>query len=207
MEIKFCGLRRKEDIEYFNKIKVSYLGFIFASSKRQISKEKCKELLVGLDRSEVKVVGVFCDQSENFILDIALDDDIRLDVIQLHGHESNGFIRSLRRDFKGKIWKAIPGIETEIMDFNNWEADKVLIDSSKGGGSGLVADWKLISKYRGSFERDFILAGGLNKDNILEGIKVTNPNIVDISSGIEIDGFKDSRLMEEIVRKVKDYEK
>ena len=40
VKIKFCGLFREEDIEYVNKLNPDYIGFVFAKSKRQITKDK-----------------------------------------------------------------------------------------------------------------------------------------------------------------------
>lgn len=207
MKIKFCGLRRLEDIKAFNKNKVDYIGFVFAESKRQVSKEEAETLIERLNRDGVSVVGVFANQTIEFILDIALDSKLKLDVIQLHGNENQDFIDTLKKSYNGEIWKAVKGNEEEIMRFDSWDVDKILIDSSKGGGSGYIADWSLIKEYRDVFNKDFILAGGLNVCNIIEGIKETNPDIVDISSGIEEDGFKKEELMFELKRKVKDYGK
>ena len=153
------------------------------------------------------MVGVFADNNLEYILDIALDKNISLDIIQLHGREGEDFIAELRKAFRGEIWKAISGNEENIRDFHKWTADKILIDSLKGGGSGEVVDWSLIKKYRGGFRKDFLLAGGLNVDNIVEGMAETKPLVVDISSGIEKNGFKDEKIMRDIIRKVREYEK
>ncbi|WP_133016031.1 phosphoribosylanthranilate isomerase [Clostridium cuniculi] len=61
IKIKFCGLFREEDIEYVNKLNPDYIGFVFAKSKRQITKEKAIGLKNKL-KSNIKVVGVFVDE-------------------------------------------------------------------------------------------------------------------------------------------------
>ena len=207
MLIKFCGFTKVEEIELFNNIKADYLGFVFARSKRQIDKIQAKILLQALDRSKVKVVGVFSDQSLDIVIDIAKDKQIALDVIQLHGKEDRAYIAALKKSFKGEIWKAIPSLEEYVKNYNTWEVDKMIIDSVANGGSGQKANWQLISQYRNNFKTPFILAGGLNKDNIIDGIRKVDPIGVDLSSGLEVAGKKDSHLMLEIIRKVRDYEK
>ena len=37
--IKICGLTRLEDIDAVNELKPEYVGFVFAKSRRQITKE------------------------------------------------------------------------------------------------------------------------------------------------------------------------
>ena len=44
MEIKICGIRRKEDIDIINKYKPDYIGFIFAKSKREVAPETVAEI-------------------------------------------------------------------------------------------------------------------------------------------------------------------
>ena len=49
MEIKICGIRRKEDIDIINKYKPDYIGFIFAKSKREVTPETVAEITKNLD--------------------------------------------------------------------------------------------------------------------------------------------------------------
>lgn len=43
-KIKICGLRRNEDIDYVNEYKPDYIGFVFAHSNRQVTKEQARVL-------------------------------------------------------------------------------------------------------------------------------------------------------------------
>lgn len=201
MKLKFCGFRSREDIVKALKCDLDYIGIIFAESKRKVSKNQAKEFIDGLDFGSVKLVGVFMDQGIGEILEIA--EDVGLDVIQLHGRESFEYIMELRSKFDGDIWKAIPGSDEFLMDFNEIPADLILIDSTKGGGSGEVVDWELIAKYQDYFNKPYFLAGGLKLDNINTAMETVKPFGIDISSGIEIDGYKSIDLMREISRMVK----
>ena len=69
-----------------------------------------------------------------------------------------------------------------------------------GLGQGEKFDWKLISK----MERPFFLAGGLSADNVNEAIKTTKPFAVDVSSGVETEGFKDSKKIKHFIDKVRE---
>lgn len=201
MKLKFCGFKNKVDIENALKCEVDYIGIVFAKSKRKVDREQAKEMIKGFDFGSVKLVGVFMNQELEEVLETA--DFMNLNVIQLHGCETNEYIRELQSKFGGKIWKAIPGSKESLVSFNDIPADLILIDSTKGGGSGEIADWDLIEKHQGDFNKPYFLAGGINAGNIIEVLGKLRPTGIDISSGIEIDGNKSLELMNEISRMVK----
>jgi phosphoribosylanthranilate isomerase len=53
------------------------------------------------------------------------------------------------------------------------------------GGTGQTADWP-IAAHLSQSTPGFMLAGGLNPDNVTEAIRVVRPFAVDVASGIEI---------------------
>ena len=208
MKLKFCGLRRAEDMAWFNESPADYLGFVFAPGRRQVDAAAASGLLRLLDeslRKSVRSVGVFSDQNLEEVVEIAAAAGI--DILQLHGNEDAAYLLELKRRTGKEIWKAIKCTEENLSGFNAIPADKILIDSAKGGGSGTLADWGLIAGFKAGFDKPWILAGGLDGGNIQEAMRLLEPYGVDISSGIERDGFKDPELMKEIVRKVKGYGK
>lgn len=60
-----------------------------------------------------------------------------------------------------------------------------------GAGTGTVFDWKLIE----GFNRPYFLAGGLSADNVGAAVDALHPYAVDVSSGIETNGYKDQIKM------------
>ena len=60
--IKFCGMRRHEDIALANQFMPDYIGLIFAPSKRQITPELAAELVAQLD-PKIRPVGVFVNET------------------------------------------------------------------------------------------------------------------------------------------------
>ena len=88
--------------------------------------------------------------------------------------------------------------EQDIEAANASSADYVLLDSGRGG-TGVVFDWKLLKKV----DRPYFLAGGLTTDNVRDAVKIWKPYAVDVSSGIETDGYKDRRKMERFVKEVR----
>lgn len=200
-KIKFCGIKRLEDIAYINKLKPEYAGFIFAKSKRRVSKELAKELLEKIDK-RIKTVGVF--QDEDITIVKSIKDELNLDILQFHGDESKEYLKEFKKE---EIWKAI-GIEYEkdLLKIKEYEkvSSKILLDSKIfgiSGGLGKTFNWDYLNNIKS--KENIIIAGGINKDNILPLIHKINPSIIDISSGIEIDGVKDFKKMEEIILKVR----
>ena len=204
MKLKFCGIRRLEDVQLMNEFLPDYIGYIFAPSKRRISPETATELSSKLD-SRIKRVGVFVNETLENILFTA--QNAKLDAVQLHGDEKESDIKSLRIALpRLEIWKAVRvRIPQDILEAQKYSCDRLLLDSfsiEASGGTGKVAD--LTSIKESGIKEGFFLAGGLNAENfniILKQISLyTEPYGLDISSGIEKDGFKNREKIMEIMR-------
>ena len=200
VEIKVCGIRRKEDIDYVNTLKPDYIGFIFAESKRQITKETAKHLKDILDKN-IKTVGIFVNEDIDNLIKIA--DFVDLDIVQLHGDEDSNYIESLRKRIDKDIWKAIRVKNKDsLSEIQKLDVDGILLDTySKEayGGLGETFDWNIAKNLK--LDKKIILAGGLNAENLEQGIIKLNPDIIDVSSGVETDGFKDFDKMKNFINK------
>ena len=129
-----------------------------------------------------------------------LIDDGVIDIAQLHGSESEEYIKNLkeRTDYKLKIINAIEmSDELDLLEYDNSIADYLLLDSGKG--SGKTFDWSLI---RDDLDKEFFLAGGIDVSNVGEAIRKFNPYAIDLSSSLETDGFKDESKIREIMEVV-----
>ena len=197
VKIKICGLKRLEDIEIVNKYKPDYVGFVFADSKRKVSHELASEMKRNLNPYIISV-GVFVDAGIDEI--IGLFNKGVIEMAQLHGQESEDYIRSLKESTNGEI-KIINAIEMsdkkDLLEYDNSIADYLLLDSGKG--SGKTFDWSLIRK---DIKKEFFLAGGLNSKNVTQAIDEFNPYAIDLSSSLETDGFKDESKIREIMEVV-----
>jgi phosphoribosylanthranilate isomerase len=196
-KIKICGLTRLEDIEAANALLPDYIGFVFwERSKRNVTKEQAKELKSRLD-SRIKAVGVFVDAEIDFIADLVSCGII--DVAQLHGSEDEDYISQLRKRIGGaEIIKAFNINKIESFDeAEKSSADHIMIDSGKG--SGITFDWSKLER----LNRPYFLAGGLGAENISEVLESVKPFAVDVSSGVETDGFKDRAKMKRFVESVR----
>ncbi len=195
-KIKLCGIKRPQDIEVINEIKPDYAGFVFwQKSKRYVTDDEAVELK-GKLFPDTKAVGVFLDEDVKHIIKLAREDVI--DVIQLHGHEDEDYIKKLRQNTTIPIIKAFVVKEAEVMEaVEKCSADMVLLDA--GTGSGEIFDWDILKEVK----RDYILAGGLDPENVAEAVKRFSPYGVDVSSGIETNGLKDPDKMRRFAREVR----
>lgn len=195
-KIKLCGLTRPCDIEYVNELLPEYIGFVFApKSRRYISPEKAELLREHLD-DRITPVGVFVDEKIEVIADLIKRKII--DIVQLHGNESEKYITGLRRVIDCPVIKAFRiESEADIVSANNSSADYVLLDS--GGGTGKVFDHSLLK----DIARPYFLAGGLTPENVETAVKQLKSFAVDVSSSLETDGFKDKIKMTAFVKAVR----
>lgn len=204
MKVKLCGLRRPEDIEYVNEFKPDYAGFILSEGfRRSIGLETFCELKSYLNK-DIKAVGVFVNEPVENILEYYAKE---LDVIQLHGDEEKSYLQALKNAVNCNVWKAVRVKEiSDIENADRYGADMLLLDAfspDSYGGTGKNADYSVIKK--AVFSTPFMLAGGLDCDNVENAVRTVSPDGVDVSGGIETDGFKDRdkiRKFMKIVRSV-----
>lgn len=189
MKIKLCGLTRYCDIEAVNELQPDYIGFVFAKkSRRYVSPEKAEELKAMLAPG-IQAVGVFVNEEPEQI--VSLLEAGTIDVAQLHGQEGEREIRRLRELTDHPLIQAFRiDTEQDVERANASTADYVLLDSG-AGGTGTVFDWDLLQAIR----RPYFLAGGLDTENLGTVKAKLNPYGIDVSSGIETDGYKDKEKM------------
>ena len=194
--VKICGMKRQLDIEYVNKCKPDFVGFIinFPKSHRNLKPEQVKELAQGLDEG-ISKVGVFVNQPAELVAEL-LNSNV-IDIAQLHGKEDNDYIEQLKQMTTKKIWQAV--IVRQEDDLDKAEASKadfVLLDA--GQGSGQVFDWALLAK----LNRKFALAGGLNQENLKDALQ-TDAVLLDVSGGVETGNFKDLEKIQKFINTIR----
>lgn len=197
-KVKICGLTEARHVRAAVDAGADAIGFVFAPSKRRVSRDQAAEMAVHIPPSVLKV-GVFVNADPTEIQEIY--ETVPLDIVQYHGDESPEFIQKVGLpafkafSIKGSIdvdragsYNATPLFDAPGIEFK--------------GGSGNTFNWEVL-KNSGFEERPFILAGGLNVDNVVEAIGQVKPVMVDVSSGVEIEKRKDERLIREFIDTVK----
>ncbi|MHC8491108.1 phosphoribosylanthranilate isomerase [Thalassospira sp. SM2505] len=210
--VKICGINSEDALIAAMSAGADALGYVFfPPSPRHISLNGAKTLTKRVPNSILKV-GLFVEAGDE-----ALETAIaagNLDVIQLHGKESPERVAEVRERFGLKVMKAISvstadDIEAAkahydgIADFLLFDA-KPPKDSILPGGNAVSFDWTLLTGQ--NFKSDWMLAGGLDPDNVAEAVRISGAPWVDVSSGVEkAKGVKDARKIADFVRAAKGY--
>ena len=171
---------------------------MFAESRRKVTLQQAAQLQKQLD-SGIVSVGVFVNEKIENILRVEF-----VDMIQLHGNESEKYIAELKSLTTKPIIKSTAVNQTKESNLPSMahRADFLLFDSPVPG-SGKTFDWGNIPKTN----KPFFLAGGLNVGNIAQAIQCCKPYAIDVSSGVEINGVKDRAMIIEIVKTLKQNER
>lgn len=208
-DIKICGLKTDEAVDRAVQLGASHVGFIFFQKSPRHVEPADAGLLADRVRGRARIVSVSVDADDDDLDEIiAL---IRPDILQLHGSETPERVLRIKAITGLKVWKALAIRDADdLRRIEPYEGivDRFLFDAKppKGselpGGNGVSFDWRLISALDGTVE--YMLSGGLNKDNIAEALAITNAPGIDVSSGVEsAPGVKDVRMMDEFFAAVR----
>ncbi|MEP6833639.1 MAG: phosphoribosylanthranilate isomerase [Gemmatimonas sp.] len=209
MLIKICGLMRQADAELAESLGADFIGAIMAGGPRTLTATAAIQVL-GQRRHTVRRVAVFGTQSRTKIAELA--DRLDLDVVQLHGDPTADDIQWLNERVTATIWPVVrvEGTTLPAGTFDVAEAaGAVLLDAKvvgQRGGTGVALNWAALS---GDVRRlrdqvpylRIILAGGLRASNLQNAQDMLAPEVVDVSSGVEIaPGIKDAAAIEAFVK-------
>lgn len=195
-KIKFCGLRREENVKFAASLGADFMGFVLSQRFKRFVKPEDAASFREFVPANARTVGVFVDEPEEYVIKAART--AKLDMIQLHGNEDDGYINDIKEKTGLPVIKMVkPVSESDIIAARHCVADLILLDS--GTGTGKVFDWSLIK----DFDRDYILAGGLTPDNVGDAVERLKPFAVDVSSGVETAGIKDFSKMKAFASEVR----
>ena len=205
VEIKICGINSFESAKA--SIGAEYIGLVFyQKSPRFLNAFEAKEITEYLSPDQKKV-GLFVNADINVIKYIS--DFVNLDMIQLHGDETIEDIKIIKKMINKPIIKALPvNTDKDIKNSKKIEevCDMILFDSKTNigisGGTGNPFDWNLLKNLK--LKKKWLLAGGLNINNIEEALSITNAPVVDVSSGVEIKkGIKCEKKIKKLINYLK----
>lgn len=192
-KVKICGIRLPEEIHIINSLEPDYIGFVLAPSKRQVTVEQAHSLSKKV-KPTIQKVGVFINPKIPEAASLLIEGVI--DIIQLHGQEDLAYIHDLKSYVEENIgplqypWilKAMGIEQASDVDKAACFAKQVdkncfrLLLDGKSPGSGQSFDWQLLKE----FPEEYLLAGGLNPENVGDALHLLNPMGIDVSSGVEM---------------------
>ncbi len=204
---KICGIKDVAGLQAAIKGGANFIGFVFyPPSPRSIEIEQAKILSRHVPTG-IKIVGLFVNPSDAFLQQVV--PIVGLDMIQLHGHESPVRVQEIKGMYGLKVMKAISiSDHTDLNLVKEYEAvaDWLLFDtkSAEYGGTGRTFDWNILTDIK--LSRPWMLAGGLNVDNVVQALSVLKPNAIDVSSGVEeCKGVKSPQKIIEFLTMMKKY--
>lgn len=203
VNIKICGLTRESDVDLAVSLGADYCGFIvYPKSPRGVSLDRAKELAERVPAGKRVLVDVETGTEE-----LEQRRDAGFDFFQIHsGLEVGLATLAAWSGLVGseKLWLA-PRVspEDDFPMITLQFAETILIDTyskSQVGGTGVVGDWKRFNQlYAENPRTNWVLAGGLAPDNVLEAVSQTGAEHLDINSGVEsAPGIKDAAKLREV---------
>lgn len=204
-KIKICGIRDENEAIYLNNARVDYAGMVmfYPKSKRNVTVDKARDIMKVLDKN-IKRVAVTVSPSLDEVYEI---DCAGFDYIQIHGNIPEGYFER----FNLPVIKAFN--VKDIDDYKSYAKEAGIagfVFDSVNAGSGKTFDWSILKNIPRK-DKLFILAGGIDADNVSEAIKNVKPDVIDVSSGVELEdgsGKSESKIYEFVrqVRKCGNYE-
>jgi phosphoribosylanthranilate isomerase len=205
---KVCGITSVADAKACCAAGVDAIGLNFYdASPRCITVSQAVEIAAAVG-NEIQLVGLFVNHAVDDVR--AIHQELGLQYVQLHGDEDPDYLRQLKDLSLIKAFRCRKNETAEIVDFLaacttlDITLQAILLDafqSDSYGGSGQRLDWealKNITPSLGGYK--WVLAGGLDADNVASAISVACPTAVDVASGVESSpGKKDAELVPRFV--------
>jgi phosphoribosylanthranilate isomerase len=187
---KICGVTRPADAKAAEAAGASYVGANFVPSSPRLVDERVAAALAGA--VSIPIVVVVADLGPREAAATARASGAR--GIQLHGAESPETVEALRGEGAWELWKAVrvrsPSDVLRAFDRFGSLVDLLLLDGwhpAKLGGTGTPFDWQAVEAVRRDAPEGLRLgiAGGITPDNVEEAVALLDPDLVDVSSGVE----------------------
>jgi phosphoribosylanthranilate isomerase len=189
MFVKICGLRTPGDVEVAVSAGADAVGFVFATSPRQVDPATARTLASAA--GDVLTVGVFLGQPAAEVRAIA--EATGIGAVQLHGDYPESVFRTLA-DPRWQLIRAVPHGAPDLRP-GAYGDTMTLVDAPRAG-SGEVWDYESVAGLSGQW----LLAGGLTPTTVAAACAVARPWGVDVSSGIEATrGVKDHGLIKDFI--------
>jgi len=209
--VKICGIRNKTHALAAVEAGADFIGLVLAPSPRQVNLAQVQKIVTAVKEysKTIQVVGVFVNMPAAVVNKSA--HYCNLDWVQLSGDEPWDYCQQIEKPII-KVIRIKPGQEPQQICDCLANGAKLLSsqqhlylldphDKEKYGGTGAVFDWSLAKQAAKQYQ--VIIAGGLTPENVTEVIKMIAPWGVDVSSGVEVNGTKDTGKIRAFIEAVR----
>jgi len=206
VRVKICGLTNEADARMSIDAGADALGFnFFQGSSRCVDPDTAIPWIRKLGAAAARVA-VVVNPDEGLL--VKLRDAGCFELIQFHGDESPEFCA--RAGFARWIKAIRVKDDAALYASLKYPTTHLLLDAWSGaayGGTGKRLDWDLVRDFLLEHkDRQFILAGGLNVQNVRQAIRISRPHAVDVASGVElVPGKKEEYLVREFIHAVREF--
>lgn len=204
MKVKVCGITNLEDAEAAVSLGAWAVGMVHHKSSPRAVKFSDAAAIGAALKGKCELIGVFVNPKLDRVVEAV--ENAGLTMVQLSGEEGPSFCTEVARRTGTKVIKAIHlASSADLQRAETFRTAWHLFDTRRGklrGGTGETFDWDLLVDHHVGIP--FIVAGGLDPENVAEAIRITRPDAVDVASGIEAaPGRKDLAKMEAFFRAAK----
>ncbi len=201
--IKICGIKDSDDALMCSELGADALGFIFYPKSPRYILPKLAGKIIDRLPCFVNKVGVFVDEKESVVKEIA--GSVGIDTLQFHGSESASYCRRFRKHYK--VMKSFfPKDKNVLNTTGRYNVDGILLDipfHEKSKKPKSVLGSRLVRKIADTIP-DFILSGGLSVNNVQSLVRKLHPYAVDVARGVErFPGKKDKSLVKNFIKEVR----
>lgn len=200
--IKFCGLTRPGDARLACELGVDAVGVIFAArSGRRVSPAQAAAVRAALSPL-VTLVALFMDNDEREVR--AAISEARPTLLQFHGSEDDSFCRHFGLPYIKGLGLGGATVEAGTLQASWPHAAGFVLDGHAPGAPGGSGERLAAADIPADMDRPWLLAGGLDPDNVGHAVRAVRPWGVDVAGGIELaPGIKDGLRMRRFVEAVR----
>lgn len=205
-QVKICGIRTPEAMTAALEGGADFVGLVFHPASPRFVDIEVAAYLASYVPDSVMVVGLFSNASPE-TLEQTLQ-NVRIDLIQLHGNETPDDCAAVKARFGKPVMKALSAARIDEAASYAAVCDWLLIDApapagaAYEGGHGNSFDWAILDGFTPG--KPWMLAGGLTPENVADAIRISGAQTVDVSSGVESSrGVKDSEKIRAFLKAAK----
>jgi phosphoribosylanthranilate isomerase len=203
VRVKICGICSREDVLVADAAGADYVGLVLTHGfGRSVAPTAAPALVEGVSAS---VVSVLVDEPLSTAVRLARL--VGASVVQLHGSEEVAVAQAMAREGDWKVWKAVRAraprdLLSAVQRYGD-VVDGILLEGVRpgvvgGGGAKLDLDVFADACRQVPAAVDLVLAGGLTPDSVEAAVARIAPDVVDVSSGVELEP---GRKAPELVRR------